>query len=415
MNWDLEILKVGGFRGETFLTWRGRVRSYYNLTGLQLTDCDKCWRIPSLGQLPALKSLTIGALQSVVSLGSEFFKAEYCASPVPFPSLESLYFDQMTSWREWSSIDTEAFPKLHTLRLSDCPRLVGTLPPQLVSLEFMQISGSPLLASLIPKCPKIHTLIIYESENVVLQEQDLLLPSLRILEISGTHMLESLSQKLHNIKDLTIQDCFNVVPLRAIDMPPLVEQLDIINCENVKLLLASEVPLVHLQRISISHCEFLTSLFDGDMKYLVPNLKELCIERCPKLEPFSLGLLPSNLKQLEIRDCDKLLTCHIEWSHLPSITKLRISTPFDTLYCNGLQHLTSLQELEILYSHKLEKIEGGMLPPFLQRLHISDCCPLKERCRNKDEEIWPKISHVPCISLDGTYLIRYYNSDPLFL
>ena len=183
MNWDLEILKVGGFRGETFLTWRGRVRSYYNLTGLQLTDCDKCWRIPSLGQLPALKSLTIGALQSVVSLGSEFFKAEYCASPVPFPSLESLYFDQMTSWREWSSIDTEAFPKLHTLRLSDCPRLVGTLPPQLVSLEFMQISGSPLLASLIPKCPKIHTLIIYESENVVLQEQDLLSPSLRILEI----------------------------------------------------------------------------------------------------------------------------------------------------------------------------------------------------------------------------------------
>ncbi|XP_028760660.1 uncharacterized protein LOC114719350 [Neltuma alba] len=398
---DLQISEDGGY------IWSGG-RSYDNLIDLCLTDCNRCRRIPALRHLPSLRSLRIERLQSVVTVGSEFFKAANdCASLiVPFPSLETLHFEDMISWQQWHSIDMQAFPKLRFLNFVDCPKLVGNLPPQLLSLEGLRIMSCPLLASSIPKCPNIHELEIIKSENVVLQEQELP-PSLRRLAISSAHMLGPLSEKSH-IEDLTV-DCSDAVPSPVIHIPPSVKQLDVRNCGNLKACLVSKAPLLHLRKISIYKCKFLPSLFD-DMERLVPNLKELSIEGCPEMEPFLARSLPSSLKRLEIRGCDKLLSCHTLWRRLPTITELLVSTLSDTLHCTGLQHLNSLQLLEIVDSFSLEKLEGGMLPPSLHWLHIRDCGLLEGPCRNKDEKIWPKISHVPYISLNEKYL-RNGDSD----
>ncbi|KAI9126991.1 hypothetical protein K1719_001550 [Acacia pycnantha] len=356
--WDLRFLEVAGYRGTTFPTWLGS-RSYNDLTELRLINCQNCRRIPALGQLPALRDLTIEGLQSVVAVGSEFFKGHDCASLIPFPSLESLKFANMISWEEWHSVDMEAFPKLHTLRFDCCPKLIGNLPLQLVSLECLEIATCPLLASSIPKYPRIHILRIIKSQNVVLQEQALP-PSLHFLEFSDARMLEPLSEKLH-IEHLVIRNFSDAAPLPVIHMPPsAVENLDLIDCENLKFVLISKAPLVHLEIIFIYKCKFLKSLL-ADMERLLPNLRQLRIVRCPEMEPFCAGSLPSSLKQLEIRGCNKLLSSHTEWHHLPTITKLLISTPSDTLHCRGLQHLTSLQELRILDSPKLKTIKGGMI------------------------------------------------------
>ncbi|XP_028760683.1 uncharacterized protein LOC114719377 [Neltuma alba] len=188
---DLEILEDGGYRGITYPIWSGD-RCYDNLIKLRLTDCNRCRRIPALGELPSLRSLRIERLQSVVTVGSEFYKAANdCASLiVPFPSLETLHFE-----------------------------------------EGLEIMSRPLLASSIPKCPNIHQLAIIKSPNVMLQEQELP-PSLRGLAISGGRMLEPLSEKLH-IEDLTV-DCSDALPPAVIHIPASVKQLEVRNCENLK-------------------------------------------------------------------------------------------------------------------------------------------------------------------------------------
>ncbi|XP_028754846.1 TMV resistance protein N-like [Neltuma alba] len=359
---DLEILEAGGYKGTTY----ARGHSYDNLTELRLTDCNRCRSIPALGQLPALRSLTIETLRSLVAVGSEFSKADDWASLIPFPSLETL--------------------------------------------KRLGIQRCPLLASSIPKCPIIQKIAIIKSPNVALQEQELP-PSLRRLAISGGHGLGSLSVELH-IEDLIVWDCSDAVPPPLIHIPPSVKQLIIGGCENLNAFRVPKAPLVHVRKISLYYCKFLTSLFDN-MECLLPNLEKLKIKGCPKMEPFSPGLLPSSLKQLKIRECDKLLSCHAKWHHLPTIIKLVISTDSDTLHCIGLQHLTSLQQLELRYSDKLEKIEGGMMPPSLLKLRIRDCPLLEERCLDKDEEIWPKISHVPYISLNGRRLRAYLEDQDM--
>ncbi|KAI9127405.1 hypothetical protein K1719_001964 [Acacia pycnantha] len=356
----LEILKVDG-------------HSYNNLIELHQINCKNCWRIPTLGQLPALRTLTIEGVESVVAIGSEFFHGDDSASFLPFSSLETLHFENMISWEEWNSIDMDAFPRLHTLRFHDCPKLTGNLPRHLRSLQNLEIERCPLLASSIPKCPCLNKLVIIKSPNVVLQEQELPRYISR-LTISGTQKSAPLFEKM-GVSDLIIQDCPDAVPVLMTHMPHSVRGLTIANCENRKFDLVSEAPLRYLRRISIYNCKFLRSLFD-DMKCLLPNLKELLIKGCPKLEPFSITL-PSSLRRLEIRECDKLLSCLTELDHLPTITQLCIYYP--KWLCKRHGYLTP-PELQTLDSPNIEKIEGEIMSPSLQRLHICDYGFLLEQC-----------------------------------
>ena len=113
--WDLRFLEVAGYKGTTFPTWLG-CRSYQNLNNLRLMNCQNCERIPTLGQLPALRSLTIVGLQRVVTIGSEFFKENdhWASVSPPFPSLQTLSFQHMISWEKWHQIAGRAFPKLRS-------------------------------------------------------------------------------------------------------------------------------------------------------------------------------------------------------------------------------------------------------------------------------------------------------------
>ncbi|KAF7840391.1 putative disease resistance RPP13-like protein 1 [Senna tora] len=468
-HWGLEMLTITGYRGTIFPNWLGS-RSYSNMTSLQLQNCNYCWMLPPLGQLPALKSLYICGFDSIVAIGEEFFKGDNCSSVIPFSYLEYLQFGNMSAWEEWHSVEREAFPKLRKLHISNCPKLTGNLPIQLVSLKSLTVSGCPLLCSFIPRCPKLEDLEIPGSQNLVLQEQ-VLPPSLRTLKISGNRMVESMFEAmahseiihmeelgvsgcssaisfpvLQSVTRLTIYNCKHVefqkqqcqMSLKEISVAnscdlltsfpieifPILNYLKIGGSENLISVLVSDTPLQNLQSIYIFRCENLKWLSD-DSEYLLPNLKVVTIRYCPKVEPFSKGFLPSSLRELTIISCKKLLSHHTEW-HLPSITSLTIREDHDiiehfpggtslpptlttlkleylsslhTLNCKGLHHLTSLQELKILGCPKLEKMEGEKLPTSLRKLLIDQCHLLEQRCRNKDQEIWPKISHIPAIRL----------------
>ncbi|KAI9127433.1 hypothetical protein K1719_001992 [Acacia pycnantha] len=422
-HWDLEELKIKCYRGTIFPDWLGSP-SYHNMTWLELGNCVNCCMLPPIGQLPSLKELHVWRLESVVSIGDELLKGNSCASMISFPSLEMLEFQFMTSWEQWHSTDMEAFPKLRQLKISSCKKLIGNLPCQLLSLETLTITSCPLLSSCIPRCHKLQNLVTLGSVNVVWQEYELP-PSLCKLEISGCQMLKSMSEALSkhsHIQQLTIKCCSNVSTL-----PPSLQHLKICYCEKVDFVMSSTIALQNLQSISITSSHFVKFTSD-DMEGLLPNLRKLCIDSCYKMESFPEGIFVPSLRELHITYCEKLLSYHAKWHLLSNITYLYIygsdvsvycfpedySLPtslttleligfsfLETLNCTGLQHLTSLQQLKIMYCSKLEKLSGEKLPASLRKLHIWKCRLLEEKYHNKDEQLFRQISHIPHINLFG--------------
>ncbi|XP_054778183.1 putative disease resistance RPP13-like protein 1 [Prosopis cineraria] len=323
-HWDLEGLEIERYRGTTFSDWLGSP-CYHNVTWLRLDNCKNCCMLPPLGQLPALRRLYIEGLESIEKIGEEFLKANECAPMIPFPSLECLEFRRMTSWKEWHSIDTEAFPKLQQLTISGCSELVRNLPSQLLSLKSLGIYWCPLLAFCIPRCPEIQDLWIRGCGNMGWLEKELP-PSLRRLEITRCRMLESLLEALSNhlhLQRLIIGECSDTSPL-MIHLPPSLQRLEIDKCQNVDFVLSSTAPLQNLQSITIGLGCNIVKFMSDDMEGLLPNLKELHIDWCAEMEAFPEGILVPSLRELHIVGCDKLLSHQAEWHLLTNITYLLI-------------------------------------------------------------------------------------------
>ncbi|KAL4298899.1 hypothetical protein AHAS_Ahas17G0047000 [Arachis hypogaea] len=84
---NLKEVEISGYRGTTFPDWLGN-SSYHNITTLTLQHCKKCSVLPSFGQLPSLKHLTISDFKSLKTVGAEFYKGGSCLE-TPFPVLET--------------------------------------------------------------------------------------------------------------------------------------------------------------------------------------------------------------------------------------------------------------------------------------------------------------------------------------
>ncbi|XP_028755833.1 putative disease resistance RPP13-like protein 1 [Neltuma alba] len=439
-HWDLKQLTVKRYRGTIFPDWLGNP-SYHNMTFLRLEGCENCCMLPPLGQLPALKTLHIYGLKRVKSIGDEFLKADDCSSMKPFPSLEYLYFHSMASWEQWLSTDMEAFPKLQRLTISSCNKLVGSLPSELLSLETLVISYCSLLSSHILRCPKLRYLHIYKSENVAWQEPELP-QALRALEISGCRVLESVLEALakhSHLQELTIRDCSNISTL-MIHLPQSLQELSVYSCKNVDFVMSSTAPLQSLRSIKIHSCSFVKFMSD-EMEGVLPNLRRLWIFDVKGMEGFPEGAFVPSLREIYIHSCNmELIMSDQAVRHLlRNIADLRIASPRDesyvvkcfpevcflpttlttlgffafrnleTLNCSGLQHLTSLQKLNIQSCPKLEKMSGEKLPASLTELRIWDCPLLKEKYHNKDEQFLRQISHIPLIHIDWDKIIHKAN------
>nr|XP_009618104.2 putative disease resistance protein At3g14460 [Nicotiana tomentosiformis] len=102
--------------------------------------------------------------------------------------------------------------------------------------------------------------------------------------------------------------------------------------ENLDIL--SVAQMTSLCALQISDCKKLKSLPEH-MQELLPSLKELFLNNCPKIESFPEGGLPFNLEVLKIQHCKKLVNGRKEW---------------------GLQRLT---ELTIIHDGSDEEIPAG--------------------------------------------------------
>ncbi|KDO36196.1 hypothetical protein CISIN_1g005813mg [Citrus sinensis] len=398
---NLEQFCISGYEGKQFPTWLGD-SSFSNLATLNFEDCSVCTTLPSVGQLHSLKHLAVRGMSRVKSLGSEFYGND---SPIPFPCLETLRFENMQEWEDWIPLRTgqgvEWFPKLRELHIIRCSKLQGTFPEHLPALEMLAIEGcEELLVSVaslpalckfeIGGCKKVvwrsatdhlgsqNSVVCRDTSNQVFFTEPLKprIPKLEELGINNmkneTHIWKShneLLQDICSLKRLTIRRCPKIQSLVAEEEKDQQQQLCELSCR--------------LEYLRLSECKGLVKLPQSSLS--LSSLREIEICSCHSLVSFPEVALPSKLRKIEIRYCDALKS-------LPEAWMCDTNSSLEILHIYGCRSLTYIAAVQVPSSLKLLTIwhcdnirtltvEEGIqcssgrryTSSFLEELHIY-CC-----------------------------------------
>ncbi|XP_061989634.1 putative disease resistance RPP13-like protein 1 [Rosa rugosa] len=142
----LKELQIQQYSGSILPTWISNP-SFIDLVVITLHRCRNCKLLPCMGQLPALKSLSIIEVNEVKEINHQFFRKGLVDHA--FPKLEILEVDSMLSLKRWKDVQVGDLPSLVKLTLDSCPELV-TLPALLClkSLKHLELRCCPKLMAL---------------------------------------------------------------------------------------------------------------------------------------------------------------------------------------------------------------------------------------------------------------------------
>ncbi|KAF5471134.1 hypothetical protein F2P56_011597 [Juglans regia] len=424
---NLKSLTIIYYMGGSFPNWVGD-NSFSYVTSIHLENCKYCCSLPALGQLPSLQNLSIVGFDGIVAVGEEFYRSTTGSSSIkPFGALKFLKFEQMLNWKKWSSFGDEneggAFHCLEELYIRRCSKLTGDSPIDLPSLGILEITDCPKILASLPRAPAICQLKLINCGEDILRE--LPIDVTKELRIGGfdmdmgdflSHMSLPVGGLPSTLKTLEIYNCkmlglpinldysclevlklFSCDSLRSIpmDLLPNVKNLKIERCRNLESLTVAEqhqhdlvalssliikkcpnfvsfprggLHATNLGKLKIEKCKSLRSLPDK-MNMLLPSLTRFWIKKCRNIETFPEGGLPSNLNELKIKYCQKLIENRMGWS---------------------LQNLASLRYLTIMGGSKLDVVtfpEKGLLPTNLIDLEIYEFPNLKLFDKNGFENL----------------------------
>ncbi|XP_050882293.1 putative disease resistance protein At3g14460 [Lathyrus oleraceus] len=464
---NLKSLTIKGYGGISFPNWLGDF-SFSNMVYLKISNCDECLWLPPLGQLGNLKKLFIEGMQSVQTIGTEFYGSD-SSSFQPFPSLEILHFDDMQEWDEWNLTGgtSTKFPSLKTLSLSKCPKLrIGNIPekfPSLTELELRECalpmqsmpSSNLVLRQLMFPPNSLQQLTIDGFPSLMSFPTDSLPKTLKFLRINNCENLEFLPHEYLNnytsLEELKISYSCNSMISFTLGALPVLKSLFLEGCKNLKSILiaedTSQKSLSVLKCLKIWDCNELESFPPGGLAtpnliyfavwkcekllslpeamHTLTDLQEMEIDNLPNLQSFVINDLPNALRELTVGSVGGI-TWNIEqtWEHLTCLSVLRINgdgmvktlmgpllpASLVTLCICGLndtsidekwlQHLTSLQNLEILNAPKLKSLPKKGLLSSLLVLSMTRCPLLVARLQKKRGKEWRKIAHIPAIIID---------------
>ncbi|RYR70782.1 hypothetical protein Ahy_A02g005087 [Arachis hypogaea] len=237
----------------------------------------------------------------------------------------------------------------------------------------------------------------------------------------------------HNMTVLELRGCRNCWVLPSLGQLPALTTLKIFVLDKVKKIGGSfykgdgthqhqETPFRSLKSLEFRRMgwwEEWESYECDDDHAPFPKLEYLSICNCPKLRGDLPTFLPS-LKDLSIFDC-KNVELPMQHQQHESLTSLTIDNSCDSLTSFALPPFPNLESLTITRRENLTSLEVSQTQP-LQYLLISECpkmeniirlpaslrevdirkCPLLgEGIERKDPHIWPSISHIPSIYVDG--------------
>jgi hypothetical protein len=279
--------------------------------------------------------------------------------------------------------------------------------------------------------------------------------TLKFLIISNCENLDFLpNEDLHNytsLEELKISYSCNSMISFTLGALPVLRSLFIEGCKNLKsILIAEDTPeksLSFLRSIKIWDCNELDSFPPGglatpNLVYIalwkceklhslpetmssLTGLQEMEIDNLPNLQSFVIDDLPSSLQELTVGSVGGIMwNTEPTWEHLTRLSVLRINcndtvnslmvpllpASLVTVRICGFndksidrkwfQHLTSLQNLEIVNAPKLKSLPRNGLPSSLSVLSMSRCPLLDASLRRKQGNEWRKIAHIPSIIID---------------
>ncbi|VAH93074.1 unnamed protein product [Triticum turgidum subsp. durum] len=142
---NLSKLIINGYTGIKPPNWlKGAQAQELNLKCIELSNCSGWEDLPPFGILPYLKVLYIRQMRSLRRIEKEIYGQDI---PSGFPQLHELLLEDLCNLEEWSlpSRDTQVFPKLRRLSITNCDNLKEPedLPYLLKKLESLAIKNCP--------------------------------------------------------------------------------------------------------------------------------------------------------------------------------------------------------------------------------------------------------------------------------
>ncbi|XP_058721756.1 putative disease resistance protein At3g14460 [Vicia villosa] len=387
---NLKSLTIKGYGGISFPNWLGD-SLFSNMVHLRISNCNDCLGLPSLGKLGNLKELVVEGMQSVETIGIEFYGCGD-SSFQPFPSLESLHFENMQEWKEWDLIGDTAttFPNLKTLSLRKCQKLIaGNITEKFPFLPELELKECPLLVQSMPLSDHVFRQMMFPLN--LLQQLTIdgipssmsfptngLQKTLKFLIISNCENLEFLPREyLSNytsLKELKISYSCNSMTSFTLGALPVLKSLFIEGCNNLKSIsIAEDVSLKSLsflRSIKIWDCNELESFTLGGLA--TPNLRFIAMWKCEKLHslPEAMNSL-ADLREMEIDNLPNLQSLVI--NELPSsLQKLSVGSVGGIMWNTepSWEHLTCLSVLRINGDDTVNMLMGPLLPTSLVKLCI---------------------------------------------
>lgn len=274
-------------------------------------------------------------------------------------------------------------PSLQTLHIE---RLDGVVT---VGAEFYG-NGSSIkpFASLEILC--FHSMLAWEEWFPTQVGEGGVFPKLRELKISDCGQLITLGLPyyLPSLSNLRVYNCRNLVS--SLPRTPNLRKLELEGCEKLQL---QELPQM-VESIRIGGCHSVESLIEALRNSHNCCLQSLHIHNCSSTIAFPTRSLPPTLKELEVKNCEKL-EFPMHNSLKTSIEKVEISNSCGSLEFFPLDFFPNLHILDIKWQESLESLTvsngawHGLMS--LSYLGISGC---------------PKFISFPQVGLRATNMTR---------
>ncbi|KAB2063257.1 hypothetical protein ES319_A10G204700v1 [Gossypium barbadense] len=396
---NLKELTIKYYCGAMLANWVGD-SSFNGLQSLCIDDCPNLLTLPSIGKLPLLKMVCIRRLESVTSVGDEFFGEN---TKIAFPSLEILEFFNMPEWENWNffEVDKEArkFPKLRELLIQSCPSLLGSIPEYLPSLEKLTIRDCKKMIISIQGFPMLSEIEIHRCHEVVYKgfANDSSLERVSFSCIPKfTCAVECMRLRPIKVQSLEIDDCEELFSFRENNWRCLTQSMSlgilrISTCPQLASIGAEEerqesmqlkIPY-NIEKLMIRNCERLEKL--STTLHCLTSVRVIKLNNCPKLISLTRSNLPLNLKVLSIRSCKKLQCLlldgggNVNSSNACALRRLVISDCESLKRINRSELPSTLKQLTISWCQKLELVAQEIQDnSSLELLHISSCDNIKE-------------------------------------
>uniref|UniRef100_A0A0E0RD47 NB-ARC domain-containing protein n=1 Tax=Oryza rufipogon TaxID=4529 RepID=A0A0E0RD47_ORYRU len=338
--------------------------------------------------------------------------------PPHFTQLTKLVLEQFPNLENLQGL--ARLPSLNTFVLKGMPNLVelwtsspalesssicfSVDSPHLKKLELGGMAGSSSGWEVLQNLTGLESLSIYSSDLRQLGEIIRSLTSLQYLCISGCPVLAMLPEWLGGFRSLQTL-VLKEIPLlaslpKSIMLLTSLEKLAIVECDNLKELPEVVNHLTSLKELDISSCRNLSQLPEG-IQHLT-NLEDLSIQDCLALHklPEGLGMLGS-LEDLMINILPVLTTLLESMQGLTSLRHINLmSCPMLTVLPESLGQLSALRSLYMQSCTGLRSLPSSIQHlTSLQHLVISYNPTLSRHYKNRVGKDWHIISHIPVVEI----------------